>query len=221
MGWFADTLGAISCSSSFLTRNPRCHTVWILLSPVGQRLQSMTGVIMRVIIIAKCTRKSKLAENVYRLQTYETNYSVESRKKSTGLIASGSIIFVVICHMGGNCVDMQETTSRLVVVSVCGLLGLWPFRFVVVSVVHIIQIMAWCRPGNKPLSEPMLTPFTDAYMRHEGDMITNTFNISIHPMIINTFTDGSAFFLRCPPKLCDQTFIREERQNGVISRSLN
>ena len=29
-----------------------------------------------------------------------------------------------------------------------------------------IQIMAWCLIGNKPLSEPMLTWFTDAYIQH-------------------------------------------------------
>ena len=30
----------------------------------------------------------------------------------------------------------------------------------------LFQIMAWRRIGDKPLSEPMLTRFTDAYMRH-------------------------------------------------------
>ena len=32
----------------------------------------------------------------------------------------------------------------------------------------LVQVMAWCRPGDKPLSEAMLTQFTDAYtcMRH-------------------------------------------------------
>ena len=30
----------------------------------------------------------------------------------------------------------------------------------------LVQIMAWWRIGDKPLSEPMLTRFTDAYMRH-------------------------------------------------------
>ena len=30
----------------------------------------------------------------------------------------------------------------------------------------LVQIMAWCLIGDKPLSEPMLTRFTDAYMRH-------------------------------------------------------
>ena len=30
----------------------------------------------------------------------------------------------------------------------------------------LVWIMAWCRIGDKPLSEPMLTRFTDAYMRH-------------------------------------------------------
>ena len=30
----------------------------------------------------------------------------------------------------------------------------------------LVQVMAWCRIGDKPLSEPMLTLFTDAYMQH-------------------------------------------------------
>ena len=29
-----------------------------------------------------------------------------------------------------------------------------------------VHIMAWRWPGDKPLSEPMLTQFTDAYMGH-------------------------------------------------------
>ena len=32
----------------------------------------------------------------------------------------------------------------------------------------LAQIMAWRRIGDKPLSEPMLTQFTDAYMRGWG-----------------------------------------------------
>ena len=30
----------------------------------------------------------------------------------------------------------------------------------------LVQVMASHRTGNKPLSEPMLTQFTDAYMLH-------------------------------------------------------
>ena len=30
----------------------------------------------------------------------------------------------------------------------------------------LVQVMAWCRRGDKPLPEPMLTWFTDTYMRH-------------------------------------------------------
>ena len=30
----------------------------------------------------------------------------------------------------------------------------------------LVQIMAWHRIGDKPLSEPVLTWFTDAYMHH-------------------------------------------------------
>ena len=30
----------------------------------------------------------------------------------------------------------------------------------------LIQVMAWRQTGDKPLPEPMLTQFTDAYTRH-------------------------------------------------------
>ena len=30
----------------------------------------------------------------------------------------------------------------------------------------LVHVMAWRRTGDKPLSEPMLTPFSDACMRH-------------------------------------------------------
>ena len=30
----------------------------------------------------------------------------------------------------------------------------------------LVQVMAWLRTGDKPLSELMLTRFTDVYMRH-------------------------------------------------------
>ena len=30
----------------------------------------------------------------------------------------------------------------------------------------LVQVMAWHRIGDKPLSEQMLTRFTDAYMQH-------------------------------------------------------
>ena len=30
--------------------------------------------------------------------------------------------------------------------------------------------MAWCQIGDKPFSEPMLTAFTEEYMRHLGEV---------------------------------------------------
>ena len=30
----------------------------------------------------------------------------------------------------------------------------------------LVQVMAWCQTGNKPLPEPMMTQFTDAFMWH-------------------------------------------------------
>ena len=34
----------------------------------------------------------------------------------------------------------------------------------------LVKIMAWCRTGDKLLSEQMLTRFTDAYMRHQTEV---------------------------------------------------
>ena len=34
----------------------------------------------------------------------------------------------------------------------------------------LVQIMAWCRTGDKPLSEPMMVQFTEAYMERLGSM---------------------------------------------------
>ena len=34
----------------------------------------------------------------------------------------------------------------------------------------LFHVVAWCRTGDKPLPEPMLTRFADAYTRHLGDM---------------------------------------------------
>ena len=30
----------------------------------------------------------------------------------------------------------------------------------------LVQVMAWRRTGDKPLSEPTISQFTDAYMQH-------------------------------------------------------
>ena len=34
----------------------------------------------------------------------------------------------------------------------------------------LVQVMAWHQIGNKPLPEPMLIQFTDAYAQHWGEM---------------------------------------------------
>ena len=34
----------------------------------------------------------------------------------------------------------------------------------------LVQIMAWRRTSEKPLSEPMMTQFNDAYMRHSASL---------------------------------------------------
>ena len=36
--------------------------------------------------------------------------------------------------------------------------------------------MVWHQKGDKPLPEPMMTQFTDAYMRHETSVLQSTNN---------------------------------------------
>ena len=49
--------------------------------------------------------------------------------------------------------------------------------------------MAWRRPGDKPLSEPMLTQFIDAYAKLGGDII---FYDTVSP-ITNGFKMGTTY----------------------------
>ena len=37
----------------------------------------------------------------------------------------------------------------------------------------LVQMMTWCRSGEKPLSEPMLARFTDAYIRDSSSFFRN------------------------------------------------
>ena len=38
----------------------------------------------------------------------------------------------------------------------------------------LVQIMTWCQSGKKPLSESMMAYFTNAYMRHLAELISET-----------------------------------------------
>ena len=38
------------------------------------------------------------------------------------------------------------------------------------NIPELVQIMSWHRPGDKPLSEPMMACCTNAYMRHSFPM---------------------------------------------------
>ena len=47
----------------------------------------------------------------------------------------------------------------------------------------LVQGMAWRRTGVRPLPEPVLTKFTDAYMRHSGEMKSYRFHWIINVVI--------------------------------------
>ena len=65
-------------------------------------------------------------------------------------------------HAGHNilkCIFLKENVQLLIKI---------PLKFVPRSPINnipaLIQLMAWCRPGNKPLSEPMMAQVTYPYM---------------------------------------------------------
>ena len=62
------------------------------------------------------------------------------------------------------------------------------------SINHIsalVQIMDWHRLGDKPLSEPMLNQFTDAYMRHYVEMSLK----KICPRAVRIFVQFVLFYV--------------------------
>ena len=70
---------------------------------------------------------------------------------------------VVILHNIFECIFMNEKFCVLIQISQTFVLkGPTDNKSV------LVQIMAWCQTGSKPLFEPMLTQFTDAYMRYQG-----------------------------------------------------
>ena len=46
----------------------------------------------------------------------------------------------------------------------------------------LVQVMVWRRTGDKPLPEPVMTQFSDAYMRHQGGWVnTSKSEQNCHP----------------------------------------
>ena len=72
---------------------------------------------------------------------------------------------------GQNCLHFTNDMFRWIFMNekFCILIKI-PLKFVPKGTIYnnpvLVWIMAWCRIGSKPLYEPMLTPFTDAYMQH-------------------------------------------------------
>ena len=59
------------------------------------------------------------------------------------------------------CIFLNENNEMLIQIS----LKLVPRR-PIDNKPSLVQVMAWRRTGDKPLPEPMMAMFIDAYMRH-------------------------------------------------------
>ena len=68
----------------------------------------------------------------------------------------------------------DDTFNRIFVNENIGIFIKFSLKFVpkgpINNIPTLVQIMAWRPPGNKPLSEPMMTKFNDAYMRHSASV---------------------------------------------------
>ena len=88
----------------------------------------------------------------------------------------------------------------------------------------LVQIMAWRRPGDNPLPEPMMVQFTDAYSRHSAfwipvkkGFILTIYNILIHKVYIHTcvcllvisiwFIQIKVFIFSCLPSVTFVVFL--------------
>ena len=58
------------------------------------------------------------------------------------------------------------------------------------NILALVQVMAWRRTDNKPLPEPMVTQFTDAYVYTalEGNEFTTVFHLDRHMFLLNLVT---------------------------------
>ena len=106
-----------------------------------------------------------------------TNANYAKRIHNTQFCEPGVLIVTVIkisrprqnvCHFaddGFKCIFMNGNIWISIKISL---------RFVpkgsVNTISALFQIMTWCRIGDNPPSEPMLTRFTDTYIRHWGEM---------------------------------------------------
>ena len=60
-----------------------------------------------------------------------------------------------------NCIFLNENDSIPIPISLKNI----P-RSAIDNKPALVQVMAWCQTGDKPLPEPMMTQFIDTYMRH-------------------------------------------------------
>ena len=71
----------------------------------------------------------------------------------------------ILAHDNFKCIFLNENDRISIRISL---------KFVPLSPIDnkpaLVQVMAWRRFGEKPLSESMVTRFTDAYMRHQGEI---------------------------------------------------
>ena len=91
-----------------------------------------------------------------------------------------------VCHFAGDifkCIFLKGNVWILIKISL---------KFVpkcpIDKMTALVQIMAWCQTGDKPLSEPMMTYVFNAYMHHSVSMIRDL-ALSISIMVIR-LSDG-------------------------------
>ena len=120
-------------------------------------------------------------ENIFQMSSHDNDASTSNSACTCSMVSCLAASFLrwacivryalqgIVQHQNGNhftddicrCISVNEKFCILIKIS----LKFVPKRQIDNNPA-LFQVMAWRRIGDKPLSEPMLTRFTDVYMRH-------------------------------------------------------
>ena len=99
--------------------------------------------------------------------TENINNLVVSTESAEGLTQACRVILkldkmaAILADDNFKCIFLNENVSILIKIS----LNFVP-KGSINNIPALVEIMAWCQRGNKPLPEPMMTQLIEAYMRH-------------------------------------------------------
>ena len=99
----------------------------------------------------------------------------------TQIVSSNSLVLSLVYSTGSYTLRLRQNVHHFTDIFKCSMLNEKVQFFIKISLKHVpkspinnksplVQIMAWCRSGDKPLSKPMMVYRPDIYMHHSASM---------------------------------------------------